>query len=803
MKKSRHIVLLIILIGLFRTGWSQEVTFFSEGTDATYYDQGLVDVANLGESTFECTYPPGAPQYNDKVPCSTTAYQGATSLKFNYTSSPNGNWKATIFRNDWSTVDISGMDSLSFYVYTDNAFPATALPLIGLRAIQAGGSSEVSSQLYSLADYNKNLQTGQWNRITFPLSVIFDDSGNNTLDFTKVKGIIFNQSENDNSSRLVLIDEITAFKSISEVPAVTGLTATGYDSHAELNWTIPMNDLSYRIYASFDGGQTFELRGETTQNYYLDFVPENAKNSAITYRVVSTTQGKESAPVEQTAALTDFTDDELLDMTERYAFRYFWEGAHQATGMALERSNGSGTTAASGATGMGLMAMIVAYEREYRPREEIKDRILNILHFLENCDRHHGAWSHWYNADTYKTQPFTADDDGGDLVETSYVVQGLIALKNYFTGTDDKSVQIREKADLLWKGVDWNWYRQDGQNVLYWHWSPNYDFAKNMKVQGWNECLTTYLMAASSPTHGILKVVYEQGWARDGSIVNQRTFYDFPISLSPDWGGPLFWIHYSFMGINPHGLKDQYADYWQENVNTAKIHHAYAVDNPKNFLNYSDKCWGLTASDDPNGYTAHQPSSNDNGTISPTAALASMPYTPEESMKALKYFYRERGQELFGLYGPYDAFNDELNWVQQAYIGIDQGPIVVMIENYRTGLLWNTLMKDTDVQAGLDKLGFQYETSTDVTDLINNNLTFSVYPNPGNGQIFIDFPDINPNQKIFLNVFSVDGRVVLKKHMTNAGPELSVDCSTLPNGMYLLQLVNGNNYGQTKLVIRK
>ena len=803
MKKSRHIVLLIILIGLFRTGWSQEVTFFSEGTDATYYDQGLVDVVNLGESTFECTYPPGAPQYNDKVPCSTTAYQGATSLKFNYTSSPNGNWKATIFRNDWSTVDISGMDSLSFYVYTDNAFPATALPLIGLRAIQAGGSSEVSSQLYSLADYNNNLQTGQWNRITFPLSVIFDDSGNNTLDFTKVKGIIFNQSENDNSSRLVLIDEITAFKSISEVPAVTGLTATGYDSHAELNWTIPMNDLSYRIYASFDGGQTFELRGETTQNYYLDFVPENAKNSAITYRVVSTTQGKESAPVEQTAALTDFTDDELLDMTERYAFRYFWEGAHQATGMALERSNGSGTTAASGATGMGLMAMIVAYEREYRPREEIKDRILNILHFLENCDRHHGAWSHWYNADTYKTQPFTADDDGGDLVETSYVVQGLIALKNYFTGTDDKSVQIREKADLLWKGVDWNWYRQDGQNVLYWHWSPNYDFAKNMKVQGWNECLTTYLMAASSPTHGILKVVYEQGWARDGSIVNQRTFYDFPISLSPDWGGPLFWIHYSFMGINPHGLKDQYADYWQENVNTAKIHHAYAVDNPKNFLNYSDKCWGLTASDDPNGYTAHQPSSNDNGTISPTAALASMPYTPEESMKALKYFYRERGQELFGLYGPYDAFNDELNWVQQAYIGIDQGPIVVMIENYRTGLLWNTLMKDTDVQAGLDKLGFQYETSTDVTDLINNNLTFSVYPNPGNGQIFIDFPDINPNQKIFLNVFSVDGRVVLKKHMTNAGPELSVDCSTLPNGMYLLQLVNGNNYGQTKLVIRK
>jgi len=803
MKKSRHVVLLIILAGLFRTGWSQEVTFFSEGTDDTYYDQGLVDVANLGESTFEYTYPPGAPQYNDKVPCSTTAYQGVTSLKFNYTSSPNGNWKATIFRNDWSTTDISGMDSLSFYVYTENDFPNTALPLIGLRANQAGGTSEVSSQLYSLAGYNANLQPGQWNRITFPLSVIFGDSNNSTLDFTKVKGIIFNQSENDNSPRLILIDEITAFKSISEVPAVTELTATGYDSHAELNWTVPMNDLVYRIYASFDSGQTFELRGETTQNYYLDFVPENAKNSTITYRVVSTTQGKESTPVEQTATLRDFSDDELLDMTERYAFRYFWEGAHQATGMALERSNGNGTTAASGATGMGLMAMIVAYEREYRPREEIKDRILNILHFLENCDRHHGAWSHWYNADTYKTQPFTSDDDGGDLVETSYVVQALIALKNYFTETDDKSVQIREKADLLWKGVDWNWYRQDGQNVLYWHWSPNYGFVKNMKVQGWNECLTTYLMAASSPTHGILKVVYEQGWAQSGNMVNQRTFYDFPISLSPDWGGPLFWIHYSFLGINPHGLKDQYADYWLENVNTAKIHHAYAVDNPKNFLNYSDKCWGLTASDDPDGYTAHQPWSNDNGTISPTAALASMPYTPEESLKALKYFYRERGQELFGLYGPYDAFNDDVNWVQQAYIGIDQGPIVVMIENYRTGLLWNTLMKDADVQAGLDKLGFQYETSTGIDEVIGQMQTFRVYPNPGNGQITIDFPDINPNQEILLNVFSVEGRMVLQKHMTNGGTELTADCSVLPNGMYLLQLVNGSKTGQTKLMIRK
>ncbi len=267
-------------------------------------------------------------------------------------------------------------------------------------------------------------------------------------------------------------------------------------------------------------------------------------------------------------------------MVQRYAFRYFWEGAHQASGMALERTDGGSSTAASGATGMGLMAMIVAHEREYRPREEIKDRILKILSFLETCDRFQGAWSHWYNADTKHTQPFTTDDDGGDLVETSYVAQALVALKNYFSGTDAKSVQIREKADLLWKGVNWNWYRQYGQNVLYWHWSPNYLFAKNMKITGWNEALITYIMAASSPGYGIPKEVYTEGWARNGAMVSKRTYYGYEISLSPNYGGPLFWVHYSHLGINPHGLTDQYASYWQEHVNTVKIHAAYAVANP-------------------------------------------------------------------------------------------------------------------------------------------------------------------------------------------------------------------------------
>ena len=530
----------------------------------------------------------------------------------------------------------------------------------------------------------------------------------------------------------------------------------------------------------------------------MDFISDSERNKNVVYRIVTVAQGVESEATDTTVEIRDFSDDELMDMVQHYSFRYFWEGAHQATGMALERSNGNGRTAASGGTGMGLMAMIVAHEREYKPREEVKDRILMILDFLDACDRYYGAWSHWYNANTGDTQPFSEMDDGGDIVETSFVAESLIALKNYFSGTDTKSTQIRTKADQLWREINWNWYRQGGQNVLYWHWSPIYKFEKNMKVRGWNECLITYIMAASSPTHGIPKEVYTEGFARSGNFANPREFYNLDIKLARDWGGPLFWIHYTHLGINPHGLIDEYQiDYWQEHVNTAKIHYEYAIDNPLNHTNYSDKCWGLTASDDPYGYTAHKPMDNDNGTVSPTAALASMPYTPEESMKALKYFYRERGKDLFGKYGPYDAFNDNLSWVKESNIGIDQGPIVVMIENHRTGLLWHNVMKDADVQAGLTKLGFQYQTVG--YNKLKESGSFTIYPNPASEKVYISYPGLNKNHPMTIKFYSMDGRLVKTEKLSNS--DFSLDCSELQEGLYLIQLENGDTHLQSKLLI--
>jgi hypothetical protein len=796
MKKALILALFSAVLSL--TSESQEIWFFSEGTDQNYYDQGIVDVASLGASLFEHTSPPGFPQYNDKVPCLSTAFKGLTSLKFNYTSSAAGNWKASIFRSGWTTADISGLDSISFYVYSTTDLPSSALPRIGIKAINKSGFGEVASLLYRLSDYNGNVTAGVWTRITFPLSIILNDNGNSELDMTSVKAVIFSQSETNGISRTILIDEITAYKSLSVIPPIDNLTAAGYDSHAELAWNTPLAYLSYRVYASYNSGASYDLRAETTDSVYLDFVPPVGKNATVFYRVVTTLQNRESLPSETSATLRDYSDDELLDMVQRYTFRYFWEGAHQASAMALERTNGGDNTAASGATGMGLMAMIVAHEREYKPREEVKDRILKILDFLETCDRYQGAWSHWYNADTKHTQPFTIDDDGGDLVETSFIAQALITLKHYFSGSDTKSVGIREKADLLWKGVNWNWYRQYGQNVLYWHWSPNYLFSKNMRISGWNEALVAYVMAASSPDFTIPKEVYTEGWARNGAMVVKRTYYSFEINLSPNYGGPLFWIHYSHLGLNPKGLTDQYVNYWNEHVNTAKIHVAYAVANPSQFENYSDKCWGLTASDDPYGYTAHQPVTNDNGTISPTAALASMPYTPEESIRALKYFYRERGQDLFGRFGPYDAFNDELNWVKKAYIGIDQGPIIIMIENHRTGLLWNNFMVDADVRAGLTKLGFQ---TTSVSTVPYRPDQLRIYPNPCPEIAYIDHSEFeNP---IMMRIYSFDGRLMLVKEIIESDPVASLDCSGFSDGIYFVQLTDRKRTGQAHLIIRK
>ena len=264
---------------------------------------------------------------------------------------------------------------------------------------------------------------------------------------------------------------------------------------------------------------------------------------------------------------------------------------------------------------------------------------------------------------------------------------------------------MRNDINTLWQGVEWDWFRQNGKKILYWNWSPNSGFAVNVPIQGWNECLITYVLAASSPAHSIPKAVYDSGFARNGAMVNNNSYYGYQLPLGPANGGPLFFSHYSFLGINPNGLTDAYANYQTQTLNHTKINYTYCVNNPKGWFGYSDSCWGLTASDIQNGYTASSPT-NDVSYIAPTAAVSSLPYTPTESMKALKFFYYVLGDKLWGPYGFKDAFRLQNTWFADSYLAIDQGPMIVMIENYRSGLLWNLFTSCPEVKSGMISLGF-------------------------------------------------------------------------------------------------
>jgi hypothetical protein len=404
------------------------------------------------------------------------------------------------------------------------------------------------------------------------------------------------------------------------------------------------------------------------------------------------------------------TDEQLLELVQKQTFRYFWDFAHPVSGMARERSNVAfdygGEVVTTGGTGFGLMAIIVAAERGWITREEAAERVLKIVNFLWKADMFHGVFPHWLNGETGKVIRFSPKDDGGDLVETSFLYQGLICARQYFTKENPTEAQLRNKILWMWEGVEWNWHTQGGQNVLYWHWSPNNGWSMNHQIKGWNECLITYVLAAASPRYAIEPNVYHQGWANSNHFRNGREYYKIKLPLGFDYGGPLFFSHYSFLGLDPRGLKDQYADYWEQNKNHTLINRAYCIDNPKKYKGYGKNSWGLTASDSYVGYAAHSPT-EDLGVITPTAALSAFPYTPEYSMQALKHFYHDLGDKLWSEYGFIDAFSEEKNWYANSHLAIDQGPIIVMIENHRTGLLWKLFMGSPDVQKGLKKLGFQ------------------------------------------------------------------------------------------------
>ncbi|NOZ32845.1 MAG: T9SS type A sorting domain-containing protein [Alphaproteobacteria bacterium] len=752
---------------------------------------------------------------NDKFPVDAQhPYKGAHSLRLHWTSQSGGDWGIAVASPGWSGHDFTVLDSIVYWVNAPAAVSAADLPQLALEDLSNNKSTRVNVGDYLTAGVDGD--TATWQKVMIPISDL--QPGTENCDFTRIKTIFHYQFAADGTEHILWLDEIKAIKSGSggsgEAPArVRGLIAEGHDSRIDLRWRPNTEaDLQgYYVYrAQAAAGPYAKVNAVThAPSVYSDFLGENDK-TCYYYVTAVNLDFTESPPSDTVSAATfAMSDEELLVSVQEATFRYFYDYGHPVSGLALERK-GSGDVCTSGGTGMGLLTMMVGAERGFEARDSIAARILKILTFLQDVTpRYHGAWSHWINGTTGETIPFSAQDDGGDLVETAYLVQGLLAVRQYFDADNALETEIRSRATQMWEGVEWDWYRRtddtDGK-YLYWHWSPNYGWAMNFRLEGFNETMITYLLAIASPTHPVPASLYYDGWASSYNYVNGNEYYGYKQWVGWPLGGPLFFTQYSFLGFDPRNKSDIYCNYFDNNRNISLINRAYCIDNPGGHSGYSELVWGLTSSDDPWGYSAHEPQTGrDNGTITPTAAISAMPYVPEESIATLKHFYFTYGPDLWGEFGFRDAFNLDENWFATSYLAIDQGTQVPMIENYLTQLPWNMFMANEEIPAMLDSIGWVVGLPDENPPLAQTFKLEQNFPNPFNPFTAISY-QLSVVSQVELSVYNVLGqkvRTLVNKRQAAGRYSVVFRAGDLPSGVYVYRLKAGGRVSQRKMILLK
>jgi len=754
----------LILAGLFAVLLCAAPTLLG---DTRYYEHSFFDNSLMPDAYFYSSGKPSAPStlelVHGQLPVNTKIFiTPPNALQLSWQSAVNGGWDAQIrvvnFRN--RRIQFQG-DTLYFWCYSEQGIAAADLPLIRLEDVSRNFSGPLP-----FGEFAGDLPAGRWVQVKVPLSR-FATASIHDFSAQNLRIIVFSQNAADGAQHTLLIDEIRLdsaeaaaslppgaangndgkrLESSLSLSAPRNLSAKGYERHVALHWLVPDAASEgferYIIYRSEDGRNFqpigMQVRGITR---YTDFLGLGGKT--FYYRVTaSNVRYRESPASEVVSAATrttdrPFTDDELLTMLQEEAFLYYWEGAHPDSGTTLENIPGDDRIVATGASGFGIMALIVGVERGFISREEGQERLLKIVTFLEKAPRYHGVWSHFMDGHTGQTLPvFDMVDDGGDLVETAFLMEGLLTARQYFADhhrqekdanagqNGSKGAELFSRITKLWEEVEWDWYKKSPQgDALFWHWSPDFAWHISNRLTGFNEAMIVYLLAMASPTHAVSPELYYAGWANQkraaiGSYIddprpgprytNGKTYFGIKLDVGWGTGGPLFFTHYSYMGFDPHAATDRFTNYFKNNRNLARINRAYCIANPKHFEGYSAESWGLTASDGPEGYNPSAPDKeDDHGIMTPTGALSSFPYTPEASMAALNHFYRDEGSWLWGIYGPRDAFDAHEHWVSPIYMGLNQAPIAVMIENYRTGLVWKWFMSNPEIVPMLAKAGLQ------------------------------------------------------------------------------------------------
>lgn len=666
---------------------------------------------------------------NGKLPVSEEVFFTPPNALFLEYTNGEGSWEASVdFERIRGNEFFKNLDYLSVWIYAGNTDPGI-LPEVSLGFYEKDRRSkkvviDERSKALDLRKYLSGTEKNGWQLVKIPVK---EFEGPNR----KPTKIYFTQKTSCGVGKIYL-DQLELLPEVAPKEMIKPgvISAEGYERHVDVIWErIDDPSVKYiQIYSS-DDAKNYKAIGVQRPYYnrFTDFTGEVGKSYyyKISFLNHQYEESVFSNPVRATTR--QFTDEELLDMVQEASFRYYWEGAEEQSGLALENIPGRENMIATGASGFGIMAILVGVERAFINREAAVDRMLKITSFLENCDKFHGAVSHFIDGPTGKVEAFFGErDNGGDLVETSFLFQGLLASRQYFDRDDLKEKLIRSRITKLWEGVEWNWYDREKENkYLTWHWSPDKEWLIDHKLIGWNETMITYILAMASPTYPIDKSMYYKGWASqeeravkyrkawgrtdDGSYyTNGNSYHGIPLSVGVGNGGPLFFIHYSYLGFDPHRFTDRYTNYFENNRNIALINWRYCTENPKRYKAFSSSFWGLTASDGPWGYKAIEPKADiDNGTMAPTGALASFPYTPEQSMEALKNMYRNHGKYMWGEYGFRDAVNFEENWAARIYMGLNQAPVTVMIENYRSGLIWDLFMKNIEIKELIEHFELQ------------------------------------------------------------------------------------------------
>lgn len=656
-----------------------------------------------------------------KLPVETTSFiSGPNALELHWQSMPNGGWEATLRLYEWRnrTIDFPG-DNLFLWVDAPQGLSRKALPLLALQDKDGNFTHPLN-----LADFTADLQAGKWIRVKVPLDS-FRSASVHPFEPHRLNTLVFAQSAADQAPHTLLLDDIRiendAPATAAPLPPVQDVRAKGYERHIDITWQADdsADFAQYVIYRS-QQGSPFQAIGVQRPGIhrFVDFIGQPGQTASYKVSMRSSSLRESALSSAATATTHAMTDDELLTMVQEASFRYYWEGAEPHSGMTRENLPGNDDIVATGASGFGIMAVIVGVDRGFITRQQGIDRLLQITGFLAGADRYHGAWPHFLSGSTGRRLPvFDMFDNGADLVETSFMMEGLLAARQYFKGPSASEKALYAQITDLWHGVDWEWFRATPRrDALYWHWSPEYTWYISNRLTGWNEVMITYLLAIASPTHGVPASLYYTGWVGEdihNPYVNGKTYYGIRLDVGTGMGGPLFFTDYSFMGFDPRGKRDKYADYYVNNRNQAWINRAYCIHDPNRWKGYGADAWGLTAVDGPDGYQPYEPTPRlDDGTIAPTGAVSAYAYTPAASLAAIRHFYRDLGPQLWGIYGFRDAFNLQENWYSGIYMGLNQAPMAVMIENRRTGLVWKNFMANPEIRSMLQRIGFQPDSTS-------------------------------------------------------------------------------------------